>query len=161
MGANRLIPHVAFLYEDGANRSILNGFLKSFHVNDRQVSEFKDGEGWSGTLDLFAREYSPLLKRNQFTQLVILLDFDKKHLWGPRLEDLVAEHKDRVFVLGTNPKPEVTQKLLKKNLEAIGLELADDCFEGKTTTWSHESLAHNQAELIRMSETIQPILRRV
>ncbi len=62
-----------------------------------------------------------------------------------------------MFVLGVWSEPEDLRADLG-SYETIGLALARDCREETDQTWEHCLLQHNAAELMRLRESVRPIL---
>jgi hypothetical protein len=91
--------------------------------------------------------------------MALLIDFDGQ---GNRLDEartaIPVGLRDRVLVIGSWTTPEDLRSRIGSSYETIGRALATDCCEGTNTTWQHELLRHNDAEVERLRKHIQPIL---
>jgi len=141
-------------------RQIANGFKNNPHVDASQIKVMPEAGGWSKVLDTFREEYIPKLKSNKLVHVIMLIDFDGKY--AARRGDFESQTpndiKDRVFVVGVKQNPQELKRELGKKLEQIGSLLADDCFAGTLTTWSHEHLKHNDPDRLRLIGVVKPIL---
>ena len=160
MSLNKFIPHVYVIPEDRANEEIANGFINHDQVKARQIQVLPCGTGWCSVRDKFRIEYVPYLRTYPKGHVVMLIDFDGGY--ANRLaefEQVIPDDlKERVFVVGTGKTPEDLKKMLGKHFEPIGKSLADDCFAGTETVWSHEQLKHNDPDRQRLVQTVKPIL---
>jgi len=111
-------------------------------------------------LKTFRDEYIPKLRDHPKTHVVMLIDFDNQveKRKADFEEEIPAEFKTRVFVIGSKHKPETLKKEAKKSFEEIGKSLADDCDAGTAELWGHEQLSHNDADRQRLVETVMPFL---
>jgi hypothetical protein len=157
MMVNRNRLHVLVLPEDDANDQLITGLLLGFDA-PRQIQPLETAGGWTKVLDRFKSNEVSGMDKYPYRLMVLLIDFDGQ---DDRLEEakaVIPEHlKNRVFVLGVWDEPEDLPGNLG-SLEAIGRALAQDCRHNTNTTWGHEMLSHNAAELERLCERIRPIL---
>lgn len=159
MSVNRDRPHVFVLPEDDANRQLANGFhMPVDFTRQRQMQVLSVAGGWRRALDRFKSDHvSEMDNPNQV--MVLLIDFDGR---VGRLDEAKAEIPnhlvDRVFILGVLTNPEALRANLGGSYEQIGGEMAEDCREGRDTTWGHELLRHNSSEIARLRVHILPIL---
>jgi hypothetical protein len=151
------LPHIFVLPEDDANRQLVNGFLVEIDA-PRQIQRLEEAGGWRKVLEQFrSREVSGMEKYPD-RLMVFLIDFDRKANRLAEVKGIIPAHLDeRVFVLGAWIEPEDLRDDLG-SFETIGRALAQDCRHNTNTTWGHEMLRHNAAELARLCERIQPIL---
>jgi hypothetical protein len=155
---NRYLPHVLVLPEDDANRQLATGFLLDEFLMARRIQVLEEAGGWIAVLDRFKSEHLSKMDRytNQF--LVLLIDFDGERDRRDKVKDVIPPHlTDRVFVLGAWTEPEGLRQELG-SYETIGRDLAKDCREGTSHTWSHALLKHNEAEVARLREHVRPFL---
>ena len=90
--------------------------------------------------------------------MVLLIDFDGKEDRLAKAKEAIPDHlQDRVFILGAWTEPEALKPDLG-SYETIGRAMAKDCREGTDTTWDHDLLRHNSAEIGRLRERVRPIL---
>ena len=158
MAANIYRPHLLVIVEDDANRQILNGF--KLICTTRQLEVAPLAGGWENVLEVFAHEHIPLLRRFQFRQVLLVIDFDMEiqHRTSLFRALVPAELRDRVFILGSSERPERLVASLGSSKEDIGEQLARDCEHNTHAIWGREMLRHNAEELERMSATVRPIL---
>jgi hypothetical protein len=158
MSVNIYQPHVFLLPEDKANSDIANGFTlhPSFRLKSTQIMPVLGG--WLKVLEAFSTVYRRRVENNPLTHVIMLIDFDTR---PDRLDQFTSEIpeaiRDRVFVIGTNPEPEALVHATGHKKEEIGRMLADECFRGDKTLWSHEQLVHNSSELARMNTILKLI----
>ena len=90
----------------------------------------------------------------------MLIDFDGQIVQRRNMfeSSIPADVKPRVFVVGSKEDPETLKKDLKIDIERIGTALADDCEHGTTAYWAHEQLSHNDADRLRLIQTVKPFL---
>lgn len=160
MSVNKYKPHVFVIPEDDADRQIADGFILHPGVATRQAQVVEPAGGWTRVLDTFKKEYVPLLQQNGRTHVVMIVDFDGD-VDGRRsqFEDAIPHAlRARVFVIGPRDTPESLRQVLRKGYEDIGRLLADDCEGNKTDTWNHELLYHNEADRLRLLETVKGFL---
>jgi hypothetical protein len=159
MSVNKFHPHIFVLAEDDANRQIANGFLLNGSLDSRSIQVVPNAGGWTKACDKFEAEYVAGMHNNSNTHVVLLIDFDSQK---DRLERVHArippDIMGRAFVLGSWSVPEELRRAGLGTFEEIGLKLAEDCLTGVMTTWDHEFLRHDCAELERMSPILRPIL---
>ena len=159
MSVNKYKPHVFVIPEDDADRQISDGFVLYPRVAARQVQVVEPAGGWARVLDTFKKEYVPLLQ-NAHTHVVMIIDFDGDPA-GRRLHfetEIPAAFRDRVFVIGPRDTPESLRQSLGKGYEEIGRSLADDCDGDRRDTWDHELLRHNEADRLRLFQTVKSFL---
>ena len=156
--ANRYAPHLLVLPEDDANRQVANGFA-SDHFVTNSIQVLPPVGGWGEVLRRFRLDLVPDMARYRDRFVVLLMDFDhRKYRLEHAKKEIPEDLCDRVFVLGAWTEPEDLKRELRSDYEGIGLALARDCREGTKTTWGHELLRHNEAELARLRQRILPIL---
>ena len=161
MSANKDQPHVLVLPEDDANREIIAGFERHHGLKwTRRIQRMPAAGGGKVVLDLFEQEYVPRMTRNLNTHMVLLIDFDGHY--PQRIEEAKAripeQLADRVFILGARTEPEDLKTGLGLDYDAIGLRLANDCFEGTNETWAHDHLRHNASEVERLRQAVRDFL---
>jgi hypothetical protein len=160
MSVNRYRPHVFVIPEDDADRQIADGFVLHPRVTTRQVQVIEPPGGWMRVLDTFRKEYVRLIQQNAHTHVVMVVDFDGE-VEGRRAKFEAGTPTDvhaRVFVIGPRETPETLRKSLNIGYEDIGRALADDCDRDRTDMWHHELLRHNEAERLRLFQTVKPFL---
>lgn len=158
MGANRYGPHLCVLPEDDADRQFAHGFRNYYAVNAGAIDLRDPQGGWTSVLDHFEREYIPRLRRFPGAHVLLLIDFDESPERRATCEVRVPDDlKPRVFVLGAWSNPETLRADLRCSLEAIGARAAANCVT-ENGFWSHPQLAHNAAEVARMTAALKPIL---
>lgn len=160
MSANKYLPHVYVLPEDGANRQIANGFFLALTAgrSQRQFYVLEEAGGWNEVLQRFCNIYAAEMDRFPSRFMVLVIDFDN-HL--DRLEEArnrIPEHlMERVFILGVLSEPEGLRQDLG-SYETIGLALARDCREGMESVWGHRLLRHNASEVARLQNRVRAFL---
>lgn len=162
MSVNKYKPHVFVIPEDDADRQIADGFVLHPRVAARQVQVVEPAGGWSRVLDTFKEEYVPLLQ-NAHTHVVMIIDFDgdaagRRAHFQAEIERLPEGHRARVFVVGPRDTPESLRQSLDKGYEDIGWSLADDCDIERKDTWDHQLLQHNEADRLRLLQTVKSFL---
>ncbi len=158
MRSNRHKPHVLVLPEDDANRQVANGFIKHPDVS-ATIQVLRVAGGWMKVLDCFEADHLSTMDAFPDRFMVLLIDFDGQEDRLDRAKTLVPDRlKDRVFVLGVWTKPESLRTAVGRPYEKIGLQLAEDCRAGTTTTWDHVLLRHNAVEVARLREKVRPFL---
>lgn len=160
MSPNKHLPHLLVLPEDDANRQLANGFVMEIpFVTSRQVQVLPEVGGWNEVLDHFVSDHVAKMNANQRRLMVLLMDFDLDENRLNYAKSRIPAHlADRVFLLGVWSEPEALRRANLGSYEAIGRKLAHDCREATDTTWMHELLRHNVAELDRLRERVCPIL---
>jgi hypothetical protein len=160
MSVNKFEPHVYVIPEDRANEQIANGFIGHDQVRDSKIQVLPTAGGWSSVLETFKTEYVPYLRNNNNGYVILLIDFDSKYENRRKRcdDDVPADVKDRVFVVGAIETHERLRRALSSNYEAIGELLAEDCFKGTSDVWGHDHLNHNQPDLQRLLQSVRPIL---
>ncbi|MBL8878027.1 MAG: hypothetical protein JNG88_02815 [Phycisphaerales bacterium] len=160
MSVNKYKPHVYVIPEDDANRQIANGFVGHVRVATRQAQVVEPAGGWTRVLDTFKKGYVPLLQQSEHMHVVMIVDFDGDAV-GRRseFESKVPEPlRSRVFVIGPRDTPESLAQALGLKLEGIGQALADECDGEQTDIWNHEQLRHNEADRLRLLQTVKGFL---
>jgi hypothetical protein len=157
---NKYAPHVYVIPEDDANRQIADGFVLHPRVKDMRIQVVPPAGGWPKVLKTFRDEYVPKLRAQPNTHVVILIDFDDQveKRKADFEQEIPADFKARVFVMGSKHTPEILKKEAKRSLEDIGKSLADECDTGILALWGHEQLSHNDADRERLIETVMPFL---
>lgn len=157
---NKHRDHLIIIPEDEADRSLARGFCLHLGVKDRHVQIERSAGGWAKVRDTFLSDFAPALSTTPTRRIVLLLDFDERENRRREIEAMIPpEVKDRVFLLGVWSNPEnLKSDLGHASYEDIGSLLAEDCFRGTDTTWSHDLLAHNKNELARLREQVRPFL---
>lgn len=160
MSVNKFKPHVYILPEDHANEQIANGFVDHDQVQDKWVQVMRPAGGWTFVIEKFKCEYMQHLRKYNGSHLILLIDFDGQ--FNTRRvafqNEIPDDLKARVFVIGSKLTPEGLKRELGRSLEQIGNSLANDCFERTQATWDHDHLAHNNPDLLRLIQTVRPIL---
>ncbi len=159
MSANKFEPHLIVLPEDDANAALVNGFLLSPFVHSRQVQVLPVAGGGKRVVQAFLDEH--LIKLRKYTQrrFVLVIDFDDDLTLFERASCQIPDDvKARVFVLGVLSEPERLRTSLGMDYENIGKSLADECFKHQRELWAHRLLAHNEAELARLNDSVRGIL---
>jgi hypothetical protein len=160
MSVNSHKPHLLVLPEDDANRQIVVGFIQDARINARAIQVLPIAGGWRKVIESFANDHIAALQQYPGRRIVLLIDCDKdaSRLDVIRTTCIPSDLQDRVFVLGVWSNPEKLKSHVKGGFEAIGKNLAQDCVDGTNTTWGHALLAHNQTELNRMKDLVNPFL---
>lgn len=160
MSVNLYKPHVLVLPEDDANRQLVNGFLQDPTLNLRAIQVLPIAGGWAKVRDVFAHAQLALLRKYPERHLVLLIDFDEHVADRAQIFQAVipADVRQRVYLLGTHDEPEPLRKACGVSLEKIGEQLAGACANGEPGLWSHAMLAHNGAELERLTQNVKPFL---
>lgn len=158
MSVNKYLPHVIVVPEDRADEQIANGFL--LHDQVKNLGVERPAAGWSGVLEKFKIELIPYLDKYKEGRAILLIDFDNKYEdRRDHFEQAIPGIlKDRVFVVGVKATPEEFKQSLKKDFETIGMELADNCFRNIDGLWTHDHLAHNNPDRVRLTHAVRPIL---
>lgn len=157
---NRYAPHVYVIPEDDRDRQIADGFVLHHQVKDARIQVVPPAGGWSKVLKTFQDEYIPRLRDYPDAHVVMLIDFDDQV--GKRKrefdQEIPANFKTRVFVVGSKYEPETLKKALNISFEEIGKSLANDCGAGTVEYWDHAQLQHNDAERQRLVQTVMPFV---
>lgn len=158
MSVNKALPHVFVLPEDDANREIANGFLLNSKISTRSARVLRESGGWLRVKEEFLEEHIPQMLRYQNRFMVLIIDFDGAlERLGFFHEAIPQQLKERVFVLGTQFEPETLRRAINLGLEAIGLQLAEDC-DNDDGLWSHPMLQHNREEIARFRRAVGRLL---
>lgn len=160
MGANKHRPHVLVLPEDDANRQLAKGFSLSLDPSVAwRMDVLLPAGGWNQVLDHFVSDHIYYMEKYPKRIVVLLMDFDSQEARLEYAKSRIPEHlKERVFILGAWSQPEKLKSARLGSYEEIGLALGRDCRDKTTTTWEHELLSCNAAELGRLSQHVRPIL---
>ncbi|HEY7428195.1 MAG TPA: hypothetical protein VH682_28435, partial [Gemmataceae bacterium] len=141
------------------NRQLATGFRLHYAVDTRVFDIMPSARGWRRVLEVFNNDYIRYLHTYRDAIVVLLLDFDQvENRYSECVRCIPEELRTRVVVLGSKDNPEALKKELKMPLEAIGTELAQDCFRDDLGRWGHPHLVHNCVELQRIVSTVKPIL---
>ena len=159
MSVNPYLPHILILPEDDANRRLARAFHEKIdRTRYRQLQVLRVAGGWNEVLRRFNENQIHGMDRWPQRLMILLIDFDGE---PDRLESAKAKIPghltERVFILGTLTEPEDLRADLGA-FESIGSELANDCLNETETTWGHPLLRHNVKEIVRLRESIRPIL---
>jgi hypothetical protein len=157
---NKYVECVYVIPEDDADRQIADGFILHPRVKEARIQVLPPAGGWSKVLETFKDEYIPILGAHQSTHVVMLIDFDDQAARRRAIfeNEIPAEFKSRVFVLGSKETPEALKRELNRSFEEIGKALAEECESGSTALWGHEQLSHNDADRQRLIATVLPFL---
>ncbi len=166
MSVNRHQPHLLVLPEDKANRQIANGFLLEPSLKSRAIQVLSFAGGWGDVIQEFLHDYVPTMRKYPQTMIALLIDFDDNKPdvlnYKDRLNyiknQIPADLKEKVFILGSRTSPEKLRSDMKKSFETIGESLAKDCAENTYETWGHDLLKHNKDELERLIRSVKPFL---
>lgn len=161
MSINKATPHLLVLPEDKANANLANGFELHAAINPRAIQILPNAGGWLKTLESFKETHASHMQATPHRHMLLLIDFDEdsNRLDHSVFDKYIPENlRNRVFVLGTNPEPEKLKSNISGGYEAIGQQLAKDCFEQTNTIWNHDMLKHNHIELTRMKAIVNPFL---
>lgn len=160
MSVNKYKPHLYIIPEDDADRQIADGFVLHPRVAASQVQVVGPAGGWVRVLEIFLKEYIPLLRQNNNTYVALLIDYDGQPAERRgRFRDAIPEDlRARVFVVGPLDNPEALRQALGKSYEEIGGSLADDCDGDTADVWEHEQLHHNNDDRIQMITSVKPFL---
>ncbi len=158
MSANRYKPHVLILPEDHRDEQIANGFV--LHDQVKNIFVERPAAGWSGVLEKFKIELIPYLDKYQEARVILLIDFDDKYEdRRDRFDKEIPDRlKERVFVLGAKATPEELKRSLAQGFEAIGSQLAENCYKGVDGLWRHDHLAQNDPDRAKLNRSVRPIL---
>jgi hypothetical protein len=156
MSVNQYLPHVLVLPEDDANSQLANGF--TLDVSTRQIQVLEPAGGWMKVLECFESDHVRAMQSCTPRYMVLLIDFDGVPGRLNVAKNFIPDHlTDRVFVLGVWTEPEKLRADLG-SYETIGMALAKDCREETDTTWGHDLLRHNAAEIDRLRDRVRPFL---
>jgi len=160
MSVNKYKPHVWVIPEDDANRQLVNGFLQYHSVDVRAIGVDTPAGGWGSVLEVFETQFLHYLRKWPCSYVVMLIDFDQKaESRRSKCEERIPEDlKSRVFVLGSKENPEQLRKEMKTGFDKIGEGLAEDSLREDCGRWTNPHLSHNREELLRMVNTIKPII---
>jgi hypothetical protein len=159
MSANNHRPHLLVLPEDDANRQILVGFRNYHAVNSRQMPIQNVAGGWLKALDAILEEHVAAMRTYPDRHVLLVIDFDNRpDRRGEIVVQIPQDLQERFFVIGSLDEPERLFTSLRTRPEALGELLAADCDHGTNTTWSHEMLSHNAAEIQRLTVKVKPFL---
>lgn len=157
---NKYAPHVYVIPEDDADRQIADGFVLHPRVKETRIQVVPPAGGWFKVLKTFLDEYVSKLRDYPEAHVVMHIDFDDQveKRKADSEQEIPAQFKARVFVIGSKHTLEALKKDVKKTFEDIGSSLAADCEEGIAGFWGHEQLSHNDADRKRLVETVVPFL---
>ncbi len=157
---NRYAPHVYIIPEDGRDGQIAEGFVQHHQVQHSRIQVMPSARGWPNVLKTFRDEYIPRLRDYPHAHVVMLIDFDDQvdQRKADFDQEIPADVKTRVFVIGSKDEPETLKKALKIGFEEIGKSLANDCDAGTAEHWDHEQLQHNEGERQRLVQAVRPFL---
>ncbi|MDG4594634.1 MAG: hypothetical protein P9F75_02900 [Candidatus Contendobacter sp.] len=158
--SNRYLAHLQILPEDDAYREIVNGFLKHDRLIERKIQVLPPAGGWMKVLEKIK---DCQLQRFGERRLLLLIDFDDVDVTNRKqiLKSKIPEEiKNRVYFMGIRSEPEKLRSSCNKKFESIGNTLAAECAEDEQRLWKHELLAHNAAELARLTADVRPFLFR-
>jgi hypothetical protein len=159
MSANNHLPHLLVLPEDDANRQILVGFRKYHAVNSRQMPIQNVAGGWHKAVDAILEEHVALMRTYPNRHVMLVVDFDDHPERRDEIVSRIPEDlRDRFFLIGCLNEPERLFTSLRIKAEALGELLAFECDDGTSTTWNHEMLVHNAAEIERLKIMVKPFL---
>jgi hypothetical protein len=160
MSATKYQPHVLIVPEDHADEQIANGFIKHDRVPPNRVQVMRPADGWSGVLNKFETQHIAYLRNYSKGHVVLLIDFDNQYATRRvRFDNIIPEDlKNRVFVIGVKENPELLKQSIGKDFEAIGLQLAEDCYKGVDGLWTHEHLVQNDPDRIKLIQFVKPII---
>jgi len=159
MSVNKFEPHLLVLPEDDANRQLVNGFITSPNLNIRAIQVLPVAGGCEIAVRNFLNEEVPKLPKYTQRRFLLLIDFDvDSERWNKISKQIPGDVSERVFVLGVLTEPERLRVMLGMNYEKIGASLADECYRNERKFWAHELLAHNEAELVRLNESVRSFL---
>jgi len=159
MSVNKYLPHIYVLPEDDANRQMANGFQLGELSDYRKMQVLNPAGGWNEVIKLFREEHISEMDRNEKRFIVLLIDFDEQENRLNKIKlEIPQRLAERVFVLGAWNNPEKLRLHFGPDYEKIGQAMAKDCHDNTDTTWRHNLLQHNFAELERMRKSIRSIL---
>ena len=160
MAPNRHNSHLLVLPEDRANQQIATGFRLYERLAHNKVQVLPVAGGWIAVKELFLSDHIVAMRQyvNRFMVLLVDLDdqLDRREML---IEEVPADLRERVFVLGTLTEPERLRADLG-SYETIGLSLAKDCREHTNSVWNHRLLINNASELQRLKRHVTPFLFR-
>ena len=155
MAANKHIPHLYVIPEDDANRQMAVGFEKDDRIRARAIQIVAPAGGWVKALEKLEVDYFTLLRSNQNSHVLVLIDCDaKSNRINNAFAKVPSEIKERVFILGTLNEPEVLKRSLNTPLEKIGELIIEECFDANQKIWQHEQLKHNATEVARLKSVL-------
>ena len=157
---NRYKEHVYVIPEDDCDRQLAVGFELHDQVKSPRIQVMEPGGGWQEVLKVFQTVYIKRLREDPLGHVVMLIDFDGQYV-NRRAAFAAAIPPDlqqRVFVIGASNTPEDLRTALGNGFEQIGNDLADDCFAGTQTVWSHPQLIHNDPDRQRLVQVVKPFL---
>ncbi len=159
MSVNKFEPHLLVLPEDDANRQLVNGFITSPNLKIKAIQVLPVACGWENAVRTFLNEEIQKLRTYNQRRFLLLIDFDEDLERRNEISSQIPEDvSNRVFVLGVLSEPERLRVMLGMNYEKIGASLADECYRNKRRLWAHKLLAHNEAELARLNESVRRFL---
>lgn len=159
MSWNREKPHLVVIPEDRANRELVLGFLDHPNLDARRLGILPEAGGWRDVVKKFQATVIPYLQRYSSAQAVLLVDFDRdSQRFAGILLTIPETLRSRVFIIGAWSEPEELKAILCKSFPAIGLNLANDCYNETEITWGHTLLSHNVAELSRLRKSVRGFL---
>jgi hypothetical protein len=160
MSVNRFRPYVYVLPEDDKNSQLANGFhLEVLDSSTRQLQVLPEAGGWREVLSRFRSVHLRKMQQDPNGLMILLIDFDGAENRRDEVRAVIpGELADRVFVLGVWTQPERLTADLGRSCEEIGRALGRDCRDETETTWGHELLRHNAAEVNRLRQRVRAIL---
>lgn len=157
---NRYAEHLYVIPEDDSDRQLADGFVLHDQVKSARIQVVTPAGGWREVLKVFQVEYIRRLREGSLCHVLMLIDFDGDYS-NRRAQfdqEIPAELKRRVFVVGSGQTPEDLRKSMGKGFEQIGRDLADDCFTGAQTSWNHPQLIHNEPDRLQMVASIRKFI---
>ena len=110
-------------------------------------------------MDDFTNTHVDTMSKYPHRYMILVIDFDGVENRLQKVREIIPQDLvDRVFVLGALIEPEGLRTANLGTWENIGQNLARDCRENTTITWSHKLLMHNADELKRIIPILKPIL---
>lgn len=157
---NRYKDHVYVIPEDDCDRQLADGFVLHDQVKTPRIQVMPPAGGWREVLKEFQTEYIKRLREDPKGHVVLLIDYDGDYRnRRAEFEQAIPDDlKQRVFVIGTSQTPEELRKAMGKSFEQIGKDLADDCFAGTETAWTHAQLKENGPDRQRLVDSVRKFL---
>lgn len=161
MSANNYLPHLLVLPEDDANRQILVGFRNHHAVNFRKLDVQNNAGGWLAAVDDVVEEHVRLMRKYPARHVLLVVDFDGRPDRRGQIESRIPEDlRGRFYILGCSDEPETLLAALGIKAEELGRRLASDCDHNTNEYWNGAMLAHNEAELERLTRNVKAFLFR-
>jgi hypothetical protein len=157
---NRYADHLYIIPEDDCDRQLADGFVLHDQVNSPRIQVMPPAGGWGDVIKKFQTEYVKHLRQYPHGRVVMLIDFDGEYSNRRAHFDneIPADLKNRVFVVGARLTPEELKQALGKSFEEIGKSLADACFKGVDGDWGHDHLKHNDPDRNRLFLSVKSFL---